>query len=91
MEEILTSSGSGSVRRGDRLLGLQPTPGQCRIIQLPQPTPHGHGRRLDSSCGQPQEGVEELGTNVLDPGMGGHRCKDVWQVLQICNPSYPPV
>ena len=44
---------------------------------------------MDSSCGQCQEGVEEMGTDVMDPGMGGCECEGILKLFKGIHTRHP--
>ena len=68
MEEAPASSRVGLVWIGDHISGLWPTPSQQHPVQLTCPPPHVYGQGLTIVCEKPQEGVEEVGGDVMYPG-----------------------
>ena len=64
------------------MTGLQETPGQHYIVEIPHPPYLLHGILLIISSEQPQEVKEEVGADVTYSGGGGGRCEDIRHIFQ---------
>ena len=82
VEEAPTSQRGGQGHSWDHIPGLQPTPGQRRIFQIPHPHYIVHVQLLTIGCDQPHKGKEEVGTDVENYELGGVIYEDVQHIFK---------